>query len=368
MIIILERKRIIVAFTILLLVILVFTVLNYVYPAGVTLHVDEELSILVQNIFNIRCKAILEYNEKLLQSLYDIDTKYGIWAFEHELKRMRYLKLWADKQGVKFTSIKSKPIIRYANERDAGYRINLLTSTEYKYVYQDEPDTVNTFRIGTYHSLDILERDGRVLITREWYTDPFADSLNLDKIKTEEIKAYILSGNPRDFSGLNERRVGAVKYADKYCGAAATEENGFSYNEKYINYNSRGGDCANFASQILHEGGKFPKNYTWNYNKGGTKAWVNAQAFKDYMLYSGRASRIAYGTYNQVYKASYKLLPGDFIAYEKKGKVKHISVVTGADSKGYALVNCHNTDRYRVPWDLGWSNSSIRFWLVRVHY
>ncbi|MDK2919909.1 MAG: hypothetical protein PWQ37_2642 [Candidatus Petromonas sp.] len=86
------------------------------------------------------------------------------------------------------------------------------------------------------------------------------------------------------------------------------------------------------------------------------------------MLYSGRASKIAYGTYEQVYKASYKLLPGDFIAYEKNGKVTHISVVTGADSKGYTYVHSHNTDRYRVPWDLGWSDKGIKFWLVRVHY
>ncbi len=36
------------------------------------------------------------------------------------------------------------------------------------------------------------------------------------------------------------------------------------------------------------------------------------------MIYSGRASVIAHGDYEKVYKASYKLLPGDFVAYEKK--------------------------------------------------
>ena len=56
------------------------------------------------------------------------------------------------------------------------------------------------------------------------------------------------------------------------------------------------------------------------------------------MISSGRASLIAYGNYEKVYKASYKLLPGDFVAYEKKGKVTHISVVTGADSKVILLL------------------------------
>ena len=92
------------------------------------------------------------------------------------------------------------------------------------------------------------------------------------------------------------------------------------------------------------------------------------QALKDFMLYSGRASLLAYGSYSEVLKASYKLLPGDIVAYWKKGKVVHVAVVTGADSRGYALVNCHNTDRYRVPWDLGWSDSRIRFYLLRAHY
>lgn len=86
------------------------------------------------------------------------------------------------------------------------------------------------------------------------------------------------------------------------------------------------------------------------------------------MMGSGRASRLAYGKYNQVLPASYKLLPGDYIAYEKKGKVIHVSVVTGADSKGYTLTNSHNADRFRVPWDLGYGDKGVRFWLMQVHY
>ena len=196
----------------------------------------------------------------------------------------------------------------------------------------------------------------------------FGDSLNLDNIKADSIKEYILTQNSRDFSGLNARRIAAIKYANEYSGAAS-ELNGFKYNKKYRDYNPAGGDCANFASQILFEGGKFKKNSVWNYDgRGATGAWLNAGGFKNYMINSGRASVIAYGSYDKVYKASFKLLPGDFIAYEKKGDINHISVVTGADSKGYSLVTCHNSDRNQVPWDLGWSNKSIKFWLVRVHY
>jgi len=323
----------------------------------------------VQLIFSIRNKALLEEDIDILGSLYNKDVRNGLWAYEHELKKMKYLHKWSDKQAVEFRRVDSQVILRSAKPKGEGFSVNLLVSTEYEYIYKDGSPTINTFRIGTYHSLDLVQKDEKWNITREWYTDPFADSLHLDEIKSQEIREVILSGQPRDLTDLNERRIPAVEYADKYCGAASLPEYDFKYNSKYRNYNSLGGDCANFASQMLSEGGKFRKNGTWNYERGsGSKAWVNANAFNSYMIYNGRASVIAHNSYEKVLKASYQLLPGDYVAYEKGGKVVHISVVTGLDSKGYALVNSHNSDRYRVPWDLGWSNKGMKFWLVRVHY
>lgn len=329
---------------------------------------DYEYKDCIDEIFYKRNMAMLNKDEAKIKGLYDIQKKYGIWAYEHEIKKLKYLKNWEDKQGIKFYNIKSKVIIRWLKKREAGFKCNLIVSTEYQYFYETEPFKISSFRIGTYHSLDMIQKDGIWVIGREWYTDPFADSLNLDNIKAEEIKNYIISMTPIDYKP-DKRRAAAVDYADKYCGAAADWNTGYKYNNKYRDYNSQGGDCANFASQILFEGGKFRKNKLWNYNRtGASRAWVNAQGFKDYIVNSNRGSVVAYGSYNKVYKAAYKLKPGDFIAYEKNGRVTHISVITGADTKGYPLVNCHNTDRYRVPWDLGWSDKGIKFWLVHVHF
>ena len=406
MILIVKRSKIIIAVVLILLIILSTSIYLLKEPKTIkTFSENEEITNIINDIFSLRSKAILEKDVETLKSLYQTDIRYSLWAYEHELKKMKYLHMWSEKQDIKFQDIKSIVRIRYVKERENGYQVNFTASTEYKYVYNNEQDKENIFRIGTYHLMDIkkevvenqyklnleeIEKSNinmvedeklkklieekanvekyRWIITKEWYTDPFADSLNLDNIKSEEVKEYISSHENRDMSNLNERRISAVKYADQYAGAAAEEEFGLDYNPDYKNYNPLGGDCANFASQILHEGGGFRKTGSWNYRNGGSKAWVNAHGFKDYMLNSGRASLIAKGSYQQVYKQSYKLLPGDFVAYEKKGKVKHISVVTGVDSKGYSLVNCHNTDRYRVPWDLGWSDKNIKFWLVRVHY
>ncbi len=361
-----KRTNIFICFILVVLIITFFY--ENVLAEPITDEEKDQLNNFIQQIFIKRNNALVTGEEECISSLYDMSTKYGVWAFEHEKIKMKYIQNWEQRQGVEFKQIVPKIVIRSIKKKENVYSVNLMCSTEYKYVYENQPDIENISRIGTYHVLSLSNKDRCFLITKEWYKDPFADSLNLEKLKVDDIKKFITSSEPRDFSSLNERRLGAIEYANAYCGAASEEKYGYKYNKAYKNFNPDGGDCANFASQILHEGGKFKKTSGWNYSKGeATGPWVNADKFKQYMLNSGRASVIAYGSYEKVYKASYKLLPGDFVAYEKKGDITHISMVTGADSKGYSLVTCHNADRNNVPWDLGWSDKNIKFWLIRVH-
>ncbi len=327
----------------------------------------DALQEVIENIVNVRNRSILDSNIDMLKPLYHTGVTLGKWAYEHEVKKTEYLNQWSEKQGVRFVEINPRLKINRVQEKGSGLTVNFTLSNEYRYVYIDRPGKVNSFRLGTYHSMDLIKSGEGWLITREWYTDPFADSLGLKESQWEKVRDVINQGTAKDFSNIGKRRLDAVAYANKYCGAAA--ENFINgYNKKYRNYNPLGGDCANFVSQALYEGGKFRKTGTWNYGKEGSQAWINAQALKNYLLYSGRASLVARGSYEKVLSASYRLLPGDIIAYEQKGKIKHVSMVTGADSKGYILVNCHNVDRYMVPWDLGWSDKGIVFHLIRVHY
>lgn len=353
-----------------LLMVLVYVVLLYVALSERLFQAfnNDKFSQLIDQVFIVRDRAFIENDFKAMERLYNIPDPYGAWAYKYEIKRKRYLDKWSDKQGVKFTQIKSKIKVTQATEKEDDIAFNLICSTEYKYTYKNSPASTNLFRIVTYHYLVMTKNGDKWLITKEWYLDPFEYSLNEDKIKTESIENYILCGKPKAFYGLSEKRIRAVEYADRYCGASGDEKLGFMYNSKYKNYNGIGGDCTNFISQVLYEGGKFNKTDTWNYDEGGSSAWVGADSFKDYMAYSGRASLIAYGNYEKVYKETYNLEPGDVISYERKGRVEHTAVVTGTDSKGYILVNCHTVDSYRVPWDLGWNDRDIKFYVFRIHY
>jgi len=362
--------------TIILCGVLIFLMLCTAFFIGRSLIRDNAISIMhdaewekiVNEIFLIRNTCVLNQDFDTLETIYLTDERNGRWAYENERTRSRYLRDWSNKQGVDCIGIESTIVIKRIREVGRGYAFYILSSDTYTYIYRDDPDTVNTFRLGTYHSLDLIPAGNAWIISREWYDDPLTDRMDTDAI-SGEITACITSRSPKDISDLSQERVSAVRYADAYCGAASDGRNGYRYNTKYTDYNPLGGDCANFASQIYHEGGGLPKNAAWNFKNGkGSRAWVNAQGFKDYMLYSGRASVIATGKYATVYQQSYELLPGDFIAYIKKGKVVHISVITGLDSKGYPLVNSHNAERYRVPWDVGWSGDGVCFYLIRVHF
>ena len=328
---------------------------------------DQAVMACIDKLVAVRNGSLLRGDLETIERFYNTKVRNGLYAYDHEVKKTKYLKNWAQKQGVQFISIKSRTQKKWIKADTDRITVNFLASTEYRYVYRDRPEVENVMRIGTYHEIVLHQYENVWLISREWYTDPFADALDLENIDMEEERNFILSQKAARSLDINDRRLRAVEYADTYCGAASSGENGYDYNKEYKNYNHVGGDCANFVSQVLYAGG-FKKTGTWNYHKDGSRAWLKSQALKDFMLYSGRASLLAYGSYGEVLKASYKLLPGDIVAYWKKGKVVHVAVVTGADSRGYTLVNCHNTDRYRVPWDLGWSDSRIRFYLLRVHY
>lgn len=332
-------------------------------------EMKNEFKDLLENLFSQRNDAIVSGDCDLLKGFYDLNIKVSLWAYESEAKKTQYLINWSEKQAVKFRDLKSIVRIRKVAEKEPGlYGVICDVATDFNYYYIDSPDIINHFRLGTNHYLNLKKENDKYIITKEWYTDPFADSLDIKNIKSEEISKYILEQQPHEFIP-NERQLKAIEYAHTYCGISEDDNFIFKYNSKYKNHNPDGGDCANFASQILHEGGGFKKNQLWNYSgKEGTKAWLNAQGFKNYMVGSGRASYIAKGTYQQTYKAAFNMRPGDFVAYEKKGRITHISTVTGFDSKGYPLVTCHNTDRLLVPYDLGWSNDNIRFHLIHVHY
>jgi hypothetical protein len=346
---------------------------------------EDELRIVMEDLYNKRSAALISGNMSELAQYFDTSKKYGKWALEHELKRVKYLADWSQARMIKLINIQSTVRIKKIYPLGKMIKTSLEETYKFDYVYADDPTNANnSFGVGIRHTVTLTPKDEKWLIYNDWYTDCFEDALqsysaditvpqSFSSIITKFPTKHSTESSANFKSGYNREK--AVEYADKYCGAAWGSGNDFKYNKKYSDYNGRGGDCTNFASQVLgdKEGGGLPIVGSWT---PGSRAWANADGLKNFIISSGRGYLIKAGTFKELtspsenlpFGAVGKLKLGDLVAYEKgRGNIDHFAVITGFDSKGYPLVNSHTTDRYHVPWDLGWGDKRIRFFLIHIN-
>ncbi|MBC2578822.1 amidase domain-containing protein [Clostridium sp. DJ247] len=375
---------------------------NYSLQSSTNLFAEpydkEGLKTEIENIYNKRSCTFITGDLESLKEYFDTSEKYGKWALEHEVKRLKYLNTWSKARGIKFTNIQSTVRIKKIYPTKETIKLALEETYKFDYIYPTDVDPVtNSFGVGIRHTLSLINKDTKLLIYNDEYTDCFEDAL---QAYSGEITGNLVSSetsqqiyNSKYVSAVsNQREIPknryynrekAVEYADKYCGAAWGSGNDFKYNAKYKDFNGIGGDCTNYASQVLgdKEAGALPTDKTWRCeylkygNSQGSTAWINASELKRYLLNSGKGSVIKVGTFKDLTAATPDYSRGaverldlaDLVCYEKKGQIDHFAVVTAYDSHGYPLVNSHTTDRYHVPWDLGWGDSRIRFFLIHVN-
>lgn len=331
------------------------------------LSIDPEIKNVLDDYFDKRCSAILSGNTGIVKEQFNMSSTYGKWSYEHEVKRINYTRDWSLARGLSFRECETKLKIFSIKGGETAVKVCLSDRTMMSYTYDNEENNdLNEFCIGTTHYLSMVKKNNTWYITADWYTDPLGDSMEGSGSASVDASVY----KNVNSSWIKYNRTKAVEYADKYCGANISIEDGYKYNRKYRNFAGQGGDCANFASQVLSDssGGGMRTGGGWLYKNGEASAsWVNAGAFTRGLLYSGRAKLVSRGKYEKVVNFTKYISPGDIIAYEKKGDIVHVSIVTAVDSMGIPLVDSHTCDRYHVPWDLGWNGSDINFWLVRIN-
>ncbi|MCQ1531547.1 amidase domain-containing protein [Lutispora saccharofermentans] len=348
---------------------------------------EKQIAGIIQSVYDERCKAMISGDWKALRECYDTSRKYALWSFEHEAKRIKYLHDWSEARGIKLIDIKSSVYLGKITKKDGMYSVFLTETYKFEYIYKDDINqTVNTFGTGVRHNVGLVNKDDKWLLSKDWYTDFLQEALY------SYSGMYVGAGSEltapaSKVKSQNSKydREKAAQYADKYCGIAWGSGNDFKYNSKYQDYNGIGGDCTNYVSQCIgdkEEGGGIPFDGTWfatypKYGKAqGSAAFVNANAFWNYILYSGKGRLIKKGTYKELTKPieDYpigivgKIEVGDLLCYEKDGKIDHFSIITAKDSKGYPMINSHTSDRYHVPFDFGWSEKFTKFHLIHIGY
>lgn len=339
---------------------------------------NDEVETMLKQMFTERAHTLVDRKTDRLQKYYFTNQALSRNAYQNERTRTDYVNAWANKRSIKLVGVSSSIRIIRSNIALETAKISLVQSLKISYVYCDKIIPVQSFGVGTRHFMTLKKINGKWIIDREWYLDPLDENPNTiaegPHGLAPSVKPKTAKHNSKKYN-----RTRAVEYADKYAGTAWGAGNKNRYNNKYLDYTSKGGDCTNFASQVIgdaDEGGGLPMIGGWRYfyKSGGTQTWVQTDSFSHFLLRSGYANMIVKGDYNAIVSPSKKyadgaisqLQPGDLIGYSlHQDDTDHFSIVVGFDEYGYPLVNSHTADRYRVPFDLGWDRNT-KYTLIHI--
>ncbi len=141
----------------------------------------------------------------------------------------------------------------------------------------------------------------------------------------------------------------ADEYYSPSAATAYAEQYWSDYNPSYSNYNSIGGDCANFVSQCLHAGGlEMTDGWYWYSYNNRSASWASCSDMYNYFNNAG---------YTIIENPSNdEVLEGNPVLYWRNGRWGHAAICVG-ENNGVPVVAAHNNDRWRVNWTLGYSKT-----------
>lgn len=122
----------------------------------------------------------------------------------------------------------------------------------------------------------------------------------------------------------NLKRLGVKNYALTHWN---------NPNSKYVNFASMGGDCTNFVSQCLYEGGGWSMDNSWYYYSSSNRStsWAGASNLQSYLAKSSRVN-----SSSEVYEI------GDIIQKLSGSSACHSMVITSTQD-GYPCVTYRST-------------------------
>lgn len=183
----------------------------------------------VEKIYNKRSSALVSRDYFSLDALLDTSQKYGKWALEHEIKRVKYLTCWLDERNITFTNIQSTVRIKKIYPQGKDVKLALEETYNFDYVYNgDESNVVNTFGVGIRHTTSLIIKNEKWAVYNDWYTDCFEDALQnytseIPQLPTTNFNTTVSDSKIIEalkYKNKSYDRKKVVAYADKYCGAA----------------------------------------------------------------------------------------------------------------------------------------------------
>ncbi|HEY8500542.1 MAG TPA: amidase domain-containing protein, partial [Clostridia bacterium] len=141
MFVVIRMKRLLIIASMVIGILFIFILVtnNDYEPVWEIAESDDELEDIftpvIEDIILTRNRAMMENNLELIKPIYNTNTRNGLWAYEHEKKKMQYLYNWADKQGIKFLNIETVFKVRWVKEQKSRTTVNFFAITDYTYEY-----------------------------------------------------------------------------------------------------------------------------------------------------------------------------------------------------------------------------------------
>ena len=239
----------------------------------------------------------------------------------------------------------------------------LIYVTAYEWTFFDYDDlsddtvTADVSGFGTLHQLTLAPDGATYRIVGDVYDESDISGISTVKSETQPL---VLSpapqGSAQGFCPGYDPDA-AARYADGHVwnGADMSVSGVFEsyYNPEYYNFNSVGGDCANYVSQCLYAGG-LPQTAgahsgydCWYFDTENNRAdtWTRATILRRWL--AGHYGRIVDNPTDS------DILTGSPVFYSKSGGAvwNHATICVGVNSAGTPIVNSHNNDRYHVVWN-----------------
>lgn len=290
-----------------------------------------------------------------------------------ELDRQAHISAWAE--DLQLTIIRQEStysVTSVLSSNDSETKVLVYIWTNLEYINDGEPENTYLMGFGIDHILTVQQgTNGELTVIGDSFVDnifhysagepediALLQSSHEEDICKELDALYTVEGtNIVPYAAYNASA--AIAYSDKWIrhvpGGDSISMSPKNYNPEYYYYDR--GDCTNFASQCLFEGGMSQDATWWTIkNTGSTtpvtgsgkssSAWIGAGYFVRYWKSKGYNAEVRLTSSSQA-------VPGNLIYYTSwdgsNTWYEHVMLIVGVDSTGNILYNAHSDDANHMP-------------------
>jgi hypothetical protein len=358
-----------------------------VSAAPVTEAQQNDITAVVTQLMGVRWNALVKEDENLLDPAYS-STASQLLNIE-KVKLVKHFMIPIRTSGYKYKSYTNRVEIKSITRTGSKVQVLVRESNALTWGPEGTPEGF-TSPGSSEHMLTLVQEKGRWVIQGDEYVDEFA---YLKKVDHPEAQLPALREQLRTLQAMPQKkpmkiqtgasdkveplstaydRNAAVGYAVQYA-----EHPNPQY--VYLGGYQNGGDCTNFASQVLWRGGglyDYSGERQWWYNFNGTLkdtsddtwseyTWASVGSFYWMLMVNAqnrepgpKATVMEIGP-EQWSQAAYDFLfRGDLIQYDDDGDdvYNHTVVVTGWDysfNPPQPLISQHSSERLNIGWRKG---------------